>query len=85
MLVDFWDNNCGKILIFAGLALFAGLLWIINEAEKAEISAFRRRCIASGETAAKCEILVEVKRSADSAQISAAMAIGFAAGSSGRR
>lgn len=82
-LEDFFFNPV--TLIGGGLVLVIGLCWLMVTSENKEIAAFQARCVAAGETAAKCQILSEIKRSADDAAMSAAFAAGAAASSSGRR
>jgi hypothetical protein len=66
-------------LVLAVLLLL-GFGWWAESSEKAEIASFQQRCIAAGETPAKCAILAEIKRSADDASMAAGFAIGMAAG-----
>jgi hypothetical protein len=76
----------GLCLVVVTVAAFVGLAFWLDSCEDNEIAAFTQRCVAAGETPAKCAVLAEIKRSADDAQMAAGAAIGFAAGSSaGRR
>jgi hypothetical protein len=75
----FDDLICNPVTWIVGIiVLVGGVFWL----ENSELNSFRKRCIAAGETPAKCELLVEIKSSADSAAISAGFAVGM---SSGRR
>lgn len=65
--------------LVAAVILLLGFAWLAEVSEDAEIAAFQRRCVAAGETPAKCAILAEIKRSADDASMAASFAIGMAA------
>lgn len=77
-IVDFILNPV--VLFVGGVALTIGLIWWAISSENAEIAGFKQRCVAAGETAAKCDVLAEIKRSADDAATTAAFAVGFSAG-----
>lgn len=66
-------------LIFGGIVLCALLVWALIAAENSEIAGFKQRCIAAGETPAKCAILAEIKRSADDAAMMSGFAVGYSA------
>jgi len=52
----------------------------IIKSEDADIARFHARCMAAGETSAKCDILSEIKRSSDDTGMMAAGSMGYAAG-----
>lgn len=74
-------------LIFVGVVLAAcigGMVWI-DRSERSELATFHEKCLAIPKTEAECQLLLSLKRTADSAAINSGFAIGFAAGSSAGR
>lgn len=67
------------------VAVIGGLSWFMVSSENAEMARFMDKCLAIPKSQAECELLAEIKSSADSAQLSSSLAVGMAAGSVGRR
>ena len=71
-----------KGLVFLGAGLTAaliGCIYMLDRSERAELAAFYNQCRAIPKSEAECNLLLSLKRSSDSAAISA----GFAAGAAG--
>lgn len=75
--MDIADSAKASLCMVALVALVLFMGW----AEGREIDSFRSRCMATGDSAAKCELLVELKRSADTAQMMAAASMAMNNGS----
>lgn len=65
--------------------LIAGFTYWVESSLDSEQKDFVERCVTAGETRAKCQVLSEIKRSSDSAGITASFAVGLAAGSAASR
>lgn len=61
------------------VVLLIGGLFMMCISENREMADFSARCLAAGETAEKCKLLAEVKRSADDASMAASFAVGYSA------
>lgn len=56
------------------------LVALLSWSEDRSLAQYRERCLASGLTRQQCDLMVEAKQNADSAEMLGAAAIGFAAG-----
>jgi hypothetical protein len=68
-------------VIAACIVAVAGLCWAIVAADNADMARFMAKCAAAGKSQGECELLAEIKSSADSARNVSAVNLGYQIGS----